>query len=211
MAKNRRTITVGELREKLRTDPNSLTVDELKAAQLLHAMRRQPPDESQAAWLVGRKKAAELLGVSLKRLDEVLGSGRLAKAERGRIHVFEVCRYLREERDGRRRRVDELTAARKQLDREGARYRKLKADLAQMELEIRVGNFVRSKVVKEKHERAMFIFREIVGELRRDLPGRLEGAGLRDCSAILARNLDGMLFEYAKRLMQEAEKAGASA
>lgn len=190
--------TIGELREKAQRDPSSLTLDEVKALSSLRKISPQGDDR----WLVSRKEAAELLGISTEGVDKALERGNLQRPERGKIDVRDICRLLRE-RAGQGTEKDKLKDAQR-------RYREAKARLSEIEVDIREGRLLSRDDIARALLACGTTFRNGLNEWVLTLPDRLGRKGKKETLRILREETEKILRQLSEQLAGLQDESGNS-
>lgn len=184
-----KTQTIGELRAKAQKDPDSLTPSEVKT---LNDLRKMSPQGAER-WLVTRQEAAELCNCTVDNIDKMLSKGILPRAGRGKIDLREICRHLREGRDGRRGDSDELRQAQ-------VRYREAKAKLSEIEVAIKEGRLIARDDIARAMMAAGVTFRNSLQEWSLILPDRLTKKGKKFIRQTLRDEIDRVLTELSEQL-----------
>lgn len=181
--------TIGDLREKAAKDPNSLTLDEVKA---LGQLRKLNPSGDER-WLCTRQEAAELLGMTPQGLDKAVERGNLQRATRGRIDVREICRLLRE-RAEQGTEKDELKDVQ-------IRYREAKARLSEIEVDIREGRLLSRDDISRALLACGTTFRNGLNEWVLTLPDKITRKGKKQVVKVLREEIEKVLRQLSEQLV----------
>lgn len=191
---------IRELQEKALKDAASLTLSELKT---LNEWKRLADGENS----VDLGVAAELLGCSERNVKELVQDGKIIKGGRGRYTVRSICAHLREYRDKRYKGVDDAT----ELGRQTVRFRKLKSDLAQYELDVKTGRLVYRDAVERDVRSIAQILGNLIDEWAVRLPESLAGMDVREIGAALEKEAREFRLEACRQLAKFDESENTRA
>jgi len=205
----RREATIGELQEKLQRDPKSLTPSELAAIEKVNRFKKaSAPQSPEARWFCTRQEAAQLLACSVMNVDKYTQEKKLTKDDSGKLDIRSICELLRNRSrvdddddddthdDGSAPAVPGGESLSKQLKREQARFRKLKSDLAEIELRLKNGEAVLTEQVVAETNRALMSLRDNLLDAGRRLPEQCQGLDLRNMAEAMEKEFRRILTDF---------------
>jgi len=195
-------ITVGELQQKLATDPRSLTVDEFKQLDSIKKLKQSKIEEEESRWFVSKSEAALLIGCSVGNIDKLHESNKIIRREM-KYDVRTICEFLRGDRERKKAEAESVTGTtplyesmNKQLRREQARFRKIKADMAEIDLKMRNGEAVLTEQVIGEISRSFMALRDNLFEAQKRLADSCYGQDVRTISNYIDKEVRRILNDF---------------
>ena len=198
----RRDATIGELQEKLQRDPRSLTPKELASIEKVNKFKKSTAAAPFDRWFCTRQEAAQLLGCSVVNVDKLVHAQKLAKDSAGRIDLRSICALLRDRANAKDDNDAPETPGQeplsRQLKREQARFRKLKADLAELELKLKNGEAVLTEQVTAEANRALMSLRDTLLDAGRRIPEQIQGLDVRASASCMDGEFRRILEDFSR-------------
>lgn len=157
---------------------------------------------------VKRNLAADLLGLTTRRLDQLVNEGQIVRTVRGLYSVVSICRYLREK--GSSSSIDEDSDAEglPVLDEERAKLTQAKAELAALKLQEETGRLLDGGEVERTWVAALKILQTRLLALPTKMAPRLVmQSDLRLIEAKLKEPIHNALRDCANARVKQSEKA----
>jgi hypothetical protein len=199
-------ITIGQLRRKMAKDPASLTLDEARAAKSLPGFLPAAVDEEDR-WWVSRKEAAALLGCTTMNVDKLTHEDKVARGvgkHRGLIDLRSLFAYVRGQSRKSKAKGDEAEVE-AETQRQASRFRKSKADLAQLAYEKQAGQLLKKDDVLASLALAGQTLKVLLHDLVTRLPEKLAGAEIREAADILDKEYDAVLKQFGEEIKKAVE------
>lgn len=175
-------LSIRELQQKAKADPDSLTVQELSQLQKIQAMdgvagdivRSRVEEESSNSPVLtcSRTQAIALMGLSLDSVDKLLEKGMLRRAGRGEITIQSICDRLRSRAVG-----GKMGNLKEKLLTAQGREKRAKAQLSEIQLARERGDLLLATEVKRDYGAAVDIVRAKLMEIPSALAVQLAALG----------------------------------
>lgn len=139
-----------------------------------------------------RSFVAKLLNVSVAMVDKHLQEGHFAKDDKGKIDLRSVIEHYKSK-------VKEPQANEGATDWQNE-YRRIKAQLAAIDLSFAEGRYLEKEQVLTDVSRAGLQLKELVSDVIKTLPDRVAGLDQAKCSLIIESELTSILEKFSKAL-----------